>query len=156
MRGGYVEDSDRRCPFDHKKMLVETGQEDDTGWVRRVHYCLHCDYHEREEVQPLPLPTRVGETARRLREARQAEADTKVRTWVWDSSAGVAREVSTPPEPVSGPGLACAGCGWVEPYQGEPPLEARARMYRHCEDSHHDAIPFDLARQAREVPDVAA
>ena len=47
-------DSDRRCPFDGKRMLVEIGQNDVTGddtsgWVQMIHMCLHCDYRERDD-----------------------------------------------------------------------------------------------------------
>lgn len=52
-------DSDRRCPLDGKRMLVEIGQndlagDDSSGWVQMVHFCLHCDYRERDDQWKRP------------------------------------------------------------------------------------------------------
>src|SRR5262245_41248198 len=60
-------DSDRRCPYDGKRMVVDIGQRDDDGGetLRAVHTCLACDYTETEEqwsmttpAQPEPRPRR--------------------------------------------------------------------------------------------------
>lgn len=72
--------SDRRCPFDSKRMLVEIGQDDDSnnaelvGFVRMVHFCLHCDYREIDENWRRPKLTvvRSGMTgAERLKRLRE-------------------------------------------------------------------------------------
>jgi hypothetical protein len=43
------EDSDRFCPHDGKRMVVDIGQDDTdcgSGWVQMYHQCLHCPYRE--------------------------------------------------------------------------------------------------------------
>ena len=44
---GDFEDSDRRCPHDGKRMIVEVGSDDD-GNVIASHHCLQCDYAEHD------------------------------------------------------------------------------------------------------------
>ena len=44
---GDFEDSDRRCPRDGKRMIVEIGH-DDAGQVEVSHHCLNCDYSEHD------------------------------------------------------------------------------------------------------------
>lgn len=53
------EDSDRRCPRDGKRMLVEIGQQDDVGGrrlalVEMVHACWSCGYTERDDQWKRP------------------------------------------------------------------------------------------------------
>lgn len=45
---GDFEDSDRHCPRDGKRMIVEVGQDDGHGHVVTSHHCLHCDYSEHD------------------------------------------------------------------------------------------------------------
>ena len=61
-----VEDSDRRCPYDGKRMMLEVGQDDTSGdqmsgWVRMRHVCWHCDYTEIDEnwQRPRLVPART-------------------------------------------------------------------------------------------------
>jgi hypothetical protein len=55
-------DSDRRCPFDEKLMMLEIGQDDTSGWARQVHLCWHCSYSEIDENWPRPRLVKPGET----------------------------------------------------------------------------------------------
>lgn len=49
-----IEDSDRHCPHDGKRMLVEIGQREEVtgssfGIVEMVHICFNCGYRERDD-----------------------------------------------------------------------------------------------------------
>lgn len=74
-------DSDRRCPFDGKLMMLEIGQDDTSGWARQVHSCWSCGYDEIDENWPRPkLVKREGPTmADRLAAQRLG-----VEVSVWD------------------------------------------------------------------------
>ncbi len=68
-------DSDRRCPFDGKRMLVEIGQDDNSATdrlsirVRMVHMCLHCGHEEIDDNWQRPRidATQSAERLARLR-----------------------------------------------------------------------------------------
>ncbi len=83
-------DSDRRCPFDGKRMLVEIGQDDNSATdrlsirVRMVHQCLHCGHEEIEEnwKRPRIKPT-SNAAAERLAKLR---AEGTVIPLVYDDS----------------------------------------------------------------------
>ena len=49
-RRAVIEDSDRRCIWDGKRMIVDIGQDCDTGKTRVIHQCLHCGYEELDET----------------------------------------------------------------------------------------------------------
>lgn len=74
-----IEESDRRCPWDGKRMMVERGQDDESRSVRllAVHVCWHCDYVEREEAwRPRLTVVQGGRSgADRLKRARLGESD---------------------------------------------------------------------------------
>lgn len=38
--------SNRFCPYDHKRLAVDMGQHDSEGDLEAVHFCLQCDYRE--------------------------------------------------------------------------------------------------------------
>lgn len=73
------EDSDRRCPYDGKRMMVEIGQEDVAedfiGWVLMAHECWHCNYREVDRQWRRPRLTVVGKptAAERLKQLRLGE-----------------------------------------------------------------------------------
>lgn len=69
-----VIDSDRRCPFDGKLMMVEIGQDDVSGWTRQVHDCWSCGYREIDENWPRPrVVRRAGPTMAELLLAQRLE-----------------------------------------------------------------------------------
>lgn len=72
-----IEDSDRHCPFDGKRLLLEIGQndvagDDAVGWVQMIHHCWHCGYVERDDQwKPGTAKAALGPTlAERLHKQR--------------------------------------------------------------------------------------
>jgi hypothetical protein len=47
---GDFEDSDRHCPHDGKRMILEVERDDEDGLPHVSHHCLHCDYSEHDAV----------------------------------------------------------------------------------------------------------
>jgi hypothetical protein len=74
-------DSDRRCPRDSKLMAVEVGQDDTTGWTRKVHVCLNCDYTEADEAWPRPKLTKARTMADKLNAMRLGDLGEAVSVW---------------------------------------------------------------------------
>jgi hypothetical protein len=74
-------DSDRRCPFDGKLMMLEVGQDDTSGWVRQVHMCWDCTYTEIDENWPRPKLVRKSGPSMADRLAAQRLG---VEVSVWD------------------------------------------------------------------------
>ena len=68
-------------------MLVETGQNDVTGdgtsgWVQQIHFCLNCDYRERDDQwKPGTAKAALGPTlAERLHKQRVEGWEIPMRT----------------------------------------------------------------------------
>lgn len=86
MSGVQIIDSDRRCPFDGKLMMLEIGQDDTSGdaksgSVRMVHMCWHCDYTEIDENWKRPrLVVKSGPTMAERLKAQRLGAEVNV----WD------------------------------------------------------------------------
>lgn len=77
-------DSDRRCPFDGKLMMLEIGQDDISGWTRQVHMCWSCDYREIDENWPRPkLVKRDGPSLADRLAAQRLGEDVPVSEWVY-------------------------------------------------------------------------
>lgn len=77
-------DSDRRCPFDGKLMMVEIGQDDVSGWTRQVHQCWSCGYDEIDENWPRPrLVKRDGPSMAERLAAQRLGVDVPVSQWVY-------------------------------------------------------------------------
>jgi hypothetical protein len=49
---GDFEDSDRNCPHDGKRMILEVERDDEDGLPVVNHHCLHCDYSEHDGAWP--------------------------------------------------------------------------------------------------------
>lgn len=78
-------DSDRRCPRDGKKMLVEIGQrdyvgDDTVGLVEMVHQCWSCGYTERDDQWKRPRLNTGPTLAERLRKQRLEGVEIPYRT----------------------------------------------------------------------------
>lgn len=73
MAASLFEDSDRRCPRDGKRMILEIGQRDVVDLDRRlarvdmVHSCLECGYVERDNQWRRPRLTTVSGPSMRER-----------------------------------------------------------------------------------------
>lgn len=83
-----VEDSDRRCPFCSKRMILDIGQEEMEGHVVKVHSCWSCGYKETEEQWPTTLPTRSDAARERLLKLRNG--GNVVPDWIY-GTFGVSR-----------------------------------------------------------------
>src|SRR5688572_1941884 len=57
---GTYETSHLRCPRDGKRLVVEIGQDSDSGWVHEFHWCLSCDYRIRERPRADRTPYVLG------------------------------------------------------------------------------------------------
>lgn len=84
MIASQIIDSDRRCPFDGKLMMLEIGQDDISGWVRQVHTCWDCNYTEIDENWPRPrlVPKSGPSLAERLA-AQRLGVEVPVSAWVY-------------------------------------------------------------------------
>lgn len=63
---GAYEDSPYRCPRDGKRLVMDIGQDSDTGWVHEHHHwCISCDYQVRERPKAAKSITVAEILARR-------------------------------------------------------------------------------------------
>ena len=63
-------DSDLRCPYDGKKLIVELGERGDgtDAGYEAVHRCWNCDYTEVETGRTVPLASTTGPILAHLRD----------------------------------------------------------------------------------------
>ena len=78
-------DSDLRCPYDGKKLIVELGpneDETDAGHVA-YHQCLHCGHTEVETGRTVPLASTTGPILAHLRDRIRDDAMTTPVDFQW-------------------------------------------------------------------------
>jgi hypothetical protein len=67
-------DSDLRCRYCSKRMMLELGQQDedgrDLGTLVMIHTCWSCGWTVRDDRLRRPLPTRTPQFAERLKRQR--------------------------------------------------------------------------------------
>lgn len=146
-----VIDSDRYCPRCHKKMMLQVGQDDVSGWTRMQHECWACDYTEIDENWRRPLPTRVGELGKRLAAARREvrPAPKLLAEFVFDPTAGAFRQTTVTPD------WACPRCEHRLPVGLDREASLLA-MGRHLWAAHPGSDTALLMTEVREVEHAGA
>ena len=78
-------DSDLRCPYDGKKLIVELGERGDgtDAGYEAVHRCWNCDYTEVETGRTVPLASTTGPILAHLRDRIRDDAMTTPVDFQW-------------------------------------------------------------------------
>ena len=91
---GMYQDSDQRCPRDGKRLVMEIGQDAETGWVHEHHWCLNCEYSVRERPRANKTVTVLSVAELLRRRVAHLDRGVEVEHWLGTMSDSELEEIA--------------------------------------------------------------